>query len=592
MPGHPPTDVVKPAFACAVLVLILAGCNASPPAIPEAPPCEHPYPCGPSWSLGSEFEVGPVLHFPVSSHDGIVLDGFVHMPKVADGTRVPVVLHSTPYPGTCPTNAAASCFKPADDPATTSRLNTTRMVAHGFAVAHMSVRGTGHSGGCFSMAGAAEQLDQVVLVDALAAAPWSNGRVAMMGHSYPSYTAWSAAVRAPAALKTIVASGHLNDLYTFYHTPQGLAHPDGPWFQAGYATSLGLPPLGGMPPSFLRDPSVRLCPDAKAAAQPMAETGSDSRDEDFWSVRQLSDEMSNVTAAVLLVSGFEDSGASLHSTQDDTLWQALRAPKRGLWGHWGHDLPPPSAQLERAPFGKDWHRDVLFPWLDYWLKGIGDPTALRLGIADYQDTRGPWLQSSAWPPAEARPEALYLAGNALATTPPGGSTTYMPAVPGVDPMCQTFLASAPADQDILIAGNVMALLQIESDQPRGTLALSLMDWGPEADCTSGPWPTIALAGADLRFLDGNFKAQPFPVSTATPVRLDFFNQAWTIEKGHRLVVMVQNPAPAWEAGSYASSLTLHGDGPGGSHLVLPVVQGTFGGNATGLDYPPRPFEAQ
>src|ERR671918_141114 len=51
------------------------------------------------------------------------------------------------------------------------------LVARGYAVAGFNVRGTGGSGGCLEFFGPKEQRDQAVLVEWLAAQPWSNGRV-------------------------------------------------------------------------------------------------------------------------------------------------------------------------------------------------------------------------------------------------------------------------------------------------------------------------------------------------------------------------------------------------------------------------------
>lgn len=569
----------------AVSGCIQSGTSPQDTGCGQAESCANPSP---------DMEPGPVVHFPVTSHDGVVLDGYVHLPVLAAGEKVPVVLHSTPYPGTCASNAL-KCFPSGDDPATTTRIDTTKLVRHGFAVAHMNVRGTGNSGGCFAAGDKAEQLDQLALIDALASAPWSNGKVAMIGHSYPSFTAWQAAVQSPPALKTIVVSGHMTDLYTFYHTTQGALHVQASSFQTGYVTSLGLPPLGGTPPAVLRDPTgVRVCSDQVAVTALPFETAGSGRDEAFWSERRLSASMSNVTAAVFIVSGFEDSGGSFHSTQDDTLWNALAAPKRGIWGHWGHELPPPPTQLKGAPFGSDWYGDVLLPWLDVWLKDVGTPH--DLGTAWYQDTKGNWSDSTAWPPTQARYESLYLGDGVLAGSP-SAHVTDVPTGDWVLNTCNGFFVSSPVQTPTTIAGNPMAYLQLESDQSGGVVGLDLVDLGPDVTCASAasdtefPWTAITSGAADLQFYNGNLQPQQFPTGTTTPVRVDFYNQAWTLQPGHRLGLNIDNGPSAYVAGTWTPNLRLHGDGTLGSHLVLPIVEGTLGGLPTGFDYPARPFPA-
>ena len=571
--------------------LLLAGCGGGSPAVPAE-------------AGAGEYEAGPVLHFPVTTHDGVVLDGYVHLPKIPAGQRVPVVLHSTPYPGTCPANhtlttdAPGQCYPPGDDPATSNRIDTTRVVKHGYAVAHMNVRGTGLSGGCFATASLDEQKDQVVLVEALANAPWSSGHVAMYGHSYPSYTAWEAAVQAPAALKTIVVSGHMNDLYTYYHSLQGLQSLGAGKFQASYVATLGLPPLGGTPPAATRDVGIRTCPDLDPETVLLREYGSDRRDEAFWAERRISERLGQVTAAVLLVSGFEDSdlSGSFHSTQDDTLWAALRSPKRGLWGHWGHELPPPAAQMK-----EDWYDDVLFPWLDWWLKRKGNPARLKLGVAEYEDEAvgeggdlAPhWLSSRAWPPEEAQEEVFYLgAGSAtepgrLMPSPTGEDVSLLPGG-----YCGDILLTAPAAEDVTLAGNPLMLLQLVSDQPTGAIDVRLVDWPPEADCKTDAGNEISSAQADLRFHAGNFEAAPFPVGVPTPVRLDFFNNAYVLRKGHQLGINFFVPPTSVPTQPGVANLTLSAAGSPPSHIAIPVVRGTLGAVPGGYTYPPRPFAAK
>ncbi|HET6404604.1 MAG TPA: CocE/NonD family hydrolase, partial [Candidatus Thermoplasmatota archaeon] len=504
-------------------------------------------------------------------------------------------------PGQCASNAM-TCIPRGDDPSFTNRIDAVRLAQAGYAVVISNVRGTGNSGGCFSMGGLDEQLDQVALVETLAAAEWSNGRVGMIGHSYPSFTAWMGAVHAPPALKTVVVSGLMTDLYLAYHTPQGAASADGGRFQAAYSASIGLvPPLGAGPAHALVEHAPvlpeRLCPEA---AQAMLETQRgglvDDRDAAYWEERRLSSSFENVNASVLVVSGFEDAYMLFHAFQDDDVWNAIRAPKRAILGHWGHVLPPPSDSTRGSPFGPDWYDDTLLPWLDHWLKGVGD--ARGVGSVVYEAAPGVWRESTSWPPAEAREEVLYLADGSLSASAGGADARLLPvptgALAGCAPGALVFLTE-PQDAPFTVAGNAYAHLRVTSDRPGGIVSLDLYDVGPDGFRCGSPLeaPARWLAGgaADLRFHDGRMRGADFPTGTPTSVRVDIHNQAWTVEPGRQLALVVSVDGWMTRLGQpYAPTLTLGGGTDAeASHLVLPLVEGTLGGAAPTLAYPPKPF---
>lgn len=569
----------------------------------------------------------------VESFDGTPLEGWVGLPALPDGVRAPVALHSSPYLGVC-TRRIPPC-RPgagtdefwAEDPGPyvkrTWGVAPLELVRRGYATAFFSLRGTGGSGGCGDLSGPAEQRDQAALVAWAAAQPWSNGRVGMGGNSWPGTTPWEAAIQAPEGLKTIVTTGIVSDLYTYHYTPQGALWPAVATLDKLLFVETSLVPHAGEGHQTVIEQGPRAversCP-SRIAAEAESNRGefNDVRDASVWVPRRFIDRFPDVTAAVLLAHGFQDLTG--HAFQDSAVWATTtQAPKWQITGQWGHG--PPFA--EEPALTPQWVREnwapTLFGWLDYWLKGVGEPPAL--GRVDYQDSTGAWRTSAAWPPVEARDESLYLTGVDASPEPADGDRSFVAVrstlndhsgaeevgVPDAawSAICReasgipvdTGLAyvSAPVTDRTVIAGNPFAYLTLSSDRPGGVFAVHLLRVPASMSCgdpsMSLDW--LATGAADLRFHDGRYVGRDFPTGEPTPVRVDIYDIAEVLDPGDRIAVLVSGDEDWYgHAGQpqYAPTITVHADPTiTASQVVLPVVEGTLGGQPRPVAYPPRPF---
>ncbi|MBY8826401.1 CocE/NonD family hydrolase [Sphingomonas colocasiae] len=157
------------AASLAALLLLSTGAGAQPaPAVPGKP-------------LRQLFD----LRTPM--RDGVELSSDVWLPE-ADG-RYPVILIRTPYVKTDPMSAQAVVLG-------------RYFAEHGYAVVVQDVRGRGDSDGKFDFY-FQEAADGHDSVEQLAAQPWSNGRVCMMGVSYLGAVQWLAAKERPPHLACI-----------------------------------------------------------------------------------------------------------------------------------------------------------------------------------------------------------------------------------------------------------------------------------------------------------------------------------------------------------------------------------------------------
>jgi putative CocE/NonD family hydrolase len=97
-----------------------------------------------------------------------------------------------------------------------------RYLPRGYALAGLQVRGTGCSGGEFDFFQPAEANDGYEAVEHLAAQPWSTGRVALIGKSYPGVTQLFTAVAQPPSLAAITPGHFFADVYRDVAFPGGI----------------------------------------------------------------------------------------------------------------------------------------------------------------------------------------------------------------------------------------------------------------------------------------------------------------------------------------------------------------------------------
>lgn len=547
--------------------------------------------------LVGPFELKEVQELRIPSFDGTMLQLWVLLPDLPEGVFAPTVLKGSPYYGQ---NVHGFNGHTGDDPdywdnsAPREAVPVNLLISHGYAVVLEAIRGTGNSGGCFDFFGDEEQKDQAHVVEWIAKQPWSNGRVGMMGLSYHGTTPTEAAILNPPHLKTIVVSGLVTDLYDFLmQSPQGAGVAIGGPFGVAYTHWQSLSPPVTAPTkgnamygveSWIvnRNMLERACPETVDLFNAwMTSLATPSRPKALADERRLIDHMPGITAAVFVAHGFRDgSGPYAHNNADRDVWTSMPdTPKRKLTGQWQHEFP--NFNGVRDDWALESWNETLLEWFDFWLKGIGAEPPGE-GTVDYQDTTGAWHKTTAWPPADVRNEVLYLVDNRLSAEAGSGGSSF-PAAPGGTSLCYV---SEPASQDTLVAGNPLAYLRIRSDLPGGRIQVSMHQVPPGGTCSNGRnW---LFGAADLLYHKGNFDAQPFPVDTPTHVRIDLSDQAFKLAKGERLGILVQYPVDSVGLPIFPNLEVLADGAELASHVVVPLVEGTFGGYAPTVDYPPRP----
>ena len=133
--------------------------------------------------------------------DGAKLAARIWLPEDAEQNPVPAILEYLPY-------------RKRDGTYERDALTHPYLAGHGYAGVRVDLRGSGESTGLlFDEYAQQEQDDGVEVIAWLAAQPWCNGSVGMMGISWGGFNGLQIAARRPPALKAIVTLCSTDDRY-------------------------------------------------------------------------------------------------------------------------------------------------------------------------------------------------------------------------------------------------------------------------------------------------------------------------------------------------------------------------------------------
>ncbi|MBI2077972.1 MAG: CocE/NonD family hydrolase [Euryarchaeota archaeon] len=346
------------------------------------------------------------------------------LPDVPPGTKVPVIVDAGPYYG----NGDVRETKPANR---LGKWMIENFVPYGYAVAQLSVRGTGDHGGCMDLMGVAEQTDLSAAIDWLGTQPWSNGNVGMIGRSYDGSTPWEVAAQGNKYLKTIVPISGLSDAFNLF-VKNGTSESRTPIMHSVVYWPFGFSGTGRSQENQLAN---LVCPEnARGLALGIYAAVSGDRAPsaiDYWHVRDFDDLAAKKwKGSIFMIHGLQDWNVEPHmgAPVADTFERNGYAVKQ-LWGQWGHMYPDRPNEHKNAPCGDkntrwDW-AEIMLHWFDRELKGLNVTTGPPVQILDSQCR---WRNEEHFPPRDANWTTLHVsAGNAL-TAQPGaaGSVTLTP----------------------------------------------------------------------------------------------------------------------------------------------------------------------
>ncbi len=524
----------------------------------------------------------------IPMRDGVRLNTSICEPK-ATYDSLPILLTRTPY-------GVAGDTVVGDD--------YRFLASDGYLFAYQDIRGRFGSEGQFLMnaplhdpadsAGVDESTDAYDTVDWLVHnLPKNNGRVGVLGVSYPGFLATMAGINPHPAVRAVSPQAPMTDTWMgddFFHQgafrlSYGLEYagsmeetkdmsqdlPIGTWDTYDWYRRLG--PLSNVDAKYFHG----KVPTWEAfQAHPAYDA--------YWQARAVQRRLSSPAVPTLVVGGWWD--------QEDRYGPlaTYRALERGDSAHFNFLVMGPwnhggwRRETRRMPVvdpgtAEGYLRDIEAPWFAYWLKGKGklaEPEAYLYDTGAKQ-----WRSFDKWPAAgETSPRSLYLhSGGRLSFDPPAPGEApfdeYVsdPAHPipyRPRPIEQTYdprgsrwrtwetedqrfvdgrpdlvsWVSEPLSDDVSIAGNVTAKIVASTTGRDADWVVKLIDVFP--DSMPDDWH---LGGYELmvahEIMRGRYRksfSTPSPLEPRTPLdfTVDLHQQVYQFRKGHRIMVQIQS----------------------------------------------------
>jgi X-Pro dipeptidyl-peptidase len=491
----------------------------------------------------------------------------VEVMRPADNPDAPVILTYSPY------NTLSETTTPnlANDDI------GQRYVPKGYARAVADVLGTRNSSGCWDYGGANEQQSGVDLVNFLAAQPWTNGKVAMIGGSYDGTTATMVAARGEdvPGLAAIVPIAGISRWYGYAYG-DGVRYflnserPTDEGIDTPLAFDFGLtrtPPTDPSDPLYAEKLASRANPCESADHTVKGYDRTPDYDE-FWLERDYRKDAANIQAAALVAHGWQDYNVKQEEGVD--LYRALtNTPFKRLY-MWqaGHSTPG-------AP---NW-QPLLDRFFDHTLLGVdngvdSEPAVITEGRSAAQRSTG-FRTETAWPPPGTGTARLFLtADGALAKRPAAGSDSFTDLGTSTEeqstrmPTTESswlFFQGAPLAADSRMTGAAKLELLLSVDREHAHLTPLLVDIAPD-----GTTKTVSRGFLNLQYRNGLAAAEPIPPGDAIRATVTFKPQDQIFEAGHSIGLLVQASNTVWAVPDDPGAGYTLSFGRRGSALLLPL----------------------
>jgi putative CocE/NonD family hydrolase len=514
------------------------------------------------------------------------------------------------------------------DPGTNPDANyISQYVSNGSGYNYIGVnlRGTGCSSGTFDFFQPAEAKDGAAVIAWIRKQPWSNGKVGMIGKSYPGITQLFVAAENPPGLLAIAPGHFFGDAYRDIARPGGIEN-------YGFASLWSF--IARPSYEFQSSPQRLATGDTRCAngvtaeerglpTNPFVQLQEHPYDDALYHQRSPGPRLANIHAAVLATESWQDEqlgsrGTDLISRLDD-----LNASRKGPKTAWWMTVTNGDHGMMRTPTEyADLHR-----YYDHFLKGVDNGWDSRPRVLVWWDAtvadRAPtwttglqhWSEHQREKEGTLSPYTLTLHGDGTLSrarpgvAEPSRSYAYTPALGsqgignpkygGVSGLPDHYLWSqqpppgtslswmtAPLARDMTLLGSASLDVWLSSTAPDTDLQVTLSEVradGKEMYLQKG-WLRVSQRKLDPRLSTAlrpfqthlGTDVQSLSPGVAVPARVEVFPFGALLRKGSRLRVSIEAPTALPELWAFASypvpaQNTILSDAAHPSRLVLPLV---------------------
>ncbi|MFW0785884.1 CocE/NonD family hydrolase [Gordonia sp. CPCC 206044] len=518
---------------------------------------------------GEKITVRKDLRVPMRDDVALVADAYAG----TDDTPRPALVALSPYgkelqamsltmpPQRRPSPLWDGCIEAGD---------IARVVREGYVHVIGDVRGSGGSEGehigNYNAGGVSLGQDAHDFIEWVAAQPWCDGNVGMIGISYFGSMQLLAAAERPPHLKAIFVSGGHYDFYeTTYHggimwfMPRAAREGRGGDSGWAFTDRIRSRMLETCSEEELERRVARRLADPDVAAWPnLVHVLNYPKHHEAWFdiiTNEVDGQWYEERNPVTLAPNIDipvwlqiDQGRGWTIDGTIEVFNALHGPKKLDIGAY----PP----MQSRPWIEEY--DKMFRWYDHWIKGIDNGVMDEPPVTTFVEGSRQSVTGTRWPPKDVEYTSLYLrprGGLTRAPEPLGPEHAapegfYQAPLTVTDKVEMLRWATVPFDEPTEMIGTGAAHLFVEIDQDDTNLILRLWDETPSGTrqlITSG-YLKASHRELDERTQEGNpyhphTRAVPVEPGTVEEYVVRLYPFAASFRTGHRLVVELSCDEP-------------------------------------------------